>query len=209
MGGFAEVAAQHFARIDERQATLEGSNKEIMGQVKDLQAQVKQLQEVSTQKCESQPAPASPSTHVAASGSGVPWELRAIAVIGNLGWDTDPVTVKARAKEVLDAAGIQPEQYVGLTAPRKEGSMAQLAFHEPASLQKARLAIRALSKTFVDQKYVWLDAKKTAAENRPSKIMHRMGEFLEDVEKDNGHGVVAKKLPRKTVEVNSNRVGSS
>ena len=90
--------------------------------------------------------------------------MHTIARIGSLGYDTAEATIKLRAKEVLDSAGITPDLYTGLTSTRKEGSMAELAFHDPRNLQKARLAVRAGSKSYIGDKFVWLDAKKEGSE---------------------------------------------
>eukprot|EP00959_Pyramimonas_sp_CCMP1952_P159257 3330985-Pyramimonas_sp.AAC.1 len=43
----------------------------------------------------------------------------------------------------------------------------------------ARLRVKALGKTFVANKKVWFDAKRSRAENAPARMMHKAKEYLE------------------------------
>ena len=115
----------------------------------------------------------------------VPHELRTIAVIGNLGWDTSGTDLMQRAKEVLSDAGIAPDSFSNLCAVTykgDKGSSAQLCFKQPSQLQHANLAVRALNRSYTQGRYAYLDVKKERAELRPGQIVKRLAEFLVDAE---------------------------
>lgn len=61
---------------------------------------------------------------------------RAVARIGNIGWDTEPQTLQLRGAELLRLAGVPPTSH-GPVAPvvgaRGTGSMAEVAFCDAAS----------------------------------------------------------------------------
>ena len=144
----------------------------------------------------------------------VPYELRTVAVIGNLGWDTPKALLLERAGAVLTQAGIDPSDHTSpsaVTGKDLKGSRVELRFHTPERLQSARLAVRALGKTFTEGErkyYVWLDAKKEKNETKPRRIVHRMAECLEDVEAGRDDKLdVTKVLNTKFIKVGPHRVG--
>ena len=138
----------------------------------------------------------------------VPFEQRVIARIGNLGWNTTESVILDRAREVLTAAGVDPSEYNGLSATRREGSLAELCFNSPQQLQRARLLVKTVNKTYVDDRHVWLDVKKSRAELRPARIVHRVTEAVEEMESSQpSPQKVEKKLNGKTVVVGTEKVG--
>ena len=57
--------------------------------------------------------------------------------------------------------------------------MCEVAFDEPESLKLARMKLRALRKELLEDKPVWLHAKKTRDELPPNRMVHRAHEHLE------------------------------
>lgn len=185
------------------------ANAEILKEVKELKAEVAQVQAASVARVESSTRTQA-NIASAPEAQSIPYELRTVARIGNLGFETPSIEIETRAKSILSEAGITPDMYLGLSDVRQKGSLAELAFHDPNNLQKARLAIHAMSKSFVDGKFVWLDVKKTSQELKPTRIMHRITEYLEEVEKANGRNAVITKFPGdRKIKVDDNKEGSS
>ena len=141
----------------------------------------------------------------------VPYEERVVARIGNLGWNEKGDIIAQRAQQVLHEAGIQLTDFRSLTAVSvNAGSSAELIFHAPAALTAARLAVKALNKSFVDNKFVWLDAKKERRELRPSRLVHRIADVLDDLEHSRPDTQpVEKILNGKFVKVAGQRAGFS
>ena len=123
-----------------------------------------------------------PSEGGASSASGsnnvVPYEQRLECTIGNLGWDDIPEVIEKRAKEVLVACRMVPEDFEGPVAVRYKGSLAEVRFTEASKGSLARLRCKALRKVYVNGKMVWLDAKKTQEELRPGTTLRRICEIL-------------------------------
>ena len=141
----------------------------------------------------------------------VPREARTIAVIGNLGWDTPRSVIMERAKQVFTDAGVSPESFSSLCAitfKDDKGSTAQLCFNQPAQLQVAGLAVRALNRTYQQGRYVFLDVRKELSEWRPGQIVRRMADFLGDVEAARTDRLEIKPFMNgKFVKVGGDRVG--
>ena len=128
--------------------------------------------------------------------------------MGNLGWNTDEKTIEERALAVLTEAGVDASWYSGLNATRKEGSLAELCFNSAEQLQRARLLVRSLRKTFSDDRVVWLDVKKSREEMRPARIVHRMAECVTDFEASQSSPLaVDKQLNGKYIKVGTDRIG--
>lgn len=62
------------------------------------------------------------------------------------------------------------------------GSMAEVAFVDSASLQTARIAIKARRHEFVAGKTAWLDEARTRAETAPVRFMHRLADAIGELE---------------------------
>ena len=137
-----------------------------------------------------------------------PKELRVIARIGNLGWDNDGTTVEQRARTVLTESA---ESWKNLAAVNpKKGSSVDLMFMSADQLQESRLAVRALKKTYSNDRKVWLDVKNTDAENRPARLMHRAHDCLTDIESSRSDKKVIKKDPSgKFLSIDDKRIGFS
>ena len=215
MGKMAELAAEKVmlsmqaevdAKIDQRINPIEQKIEDQGTRIINLEAAVTSLQEgVSEVKEQTKPKV---SASVRAIPSFVPHEQRVIATIGNLGWNTEAKILLERAREVLAEVGIEQSCYSGLSGPRREGSRAELCFNSPSDLQRAKLLVREASKQYNDGHYVWLDVKKTREEMRPARIVHRMAEFLGEVETQQSEKLPIKKvLNGKYIEVGDKRVG--
>ena len=91
--------------------------------------------------------------------------------------------------------------------------MAELVFSTPDALQRARVLVRAIQKSFSQDdggrnRFVWLDVKKTTEEMRPARIVHRVAEAIQEIEATQSAPLqVDKKLYGKIVEVGGRKVG--
>ena len=140
-----------------------------------------------------------------------PYELRTIAVIGNLGWDSPSSELMDRAKKVLADAGVSGETYSNLCAitfKGDKGSSVQLCFQNPSLLQHASLAVRALRQSFSEGRFVYLDVRKEQAERRPARVVSRMADFMADVEAGMEPPLAIEKVMNgKFVKVGGKRIG--
>ena len=140
-----------------------------------------------------------------------PYELRTIAVIGNLGWDSPSSELMDRAKKVLADAGVSGETYSNLCAitfKGDKGSSVQLCFQNPSLLQHASLAVRALRQSFSEERFVYLDVRKEQAERRPARVVSRMADFMADVEAGMEPPLAIEKVMNgKFVKVGGKRIG--
>ena len=142
-------------------------------------------------------------------GGGVPYELRTVARLGGLGWDTAEELLMERAGQVLLEARIAAYCH-GAAVPvvnRGQGSCVEMVFNTPADLQRAMYAVGALRTTFVDDRRVWLDAKRDRSELRGARITHRVADMLEQLEKKRDDpNVVVKQVGQKSVRVGAELV---
>ena len=214
MNGLAQVVGAKLQQQNDRLAALEQNTEEHSTKQNELEqrvaaieqrppassASVEDLQTQLTQLQASINAPATPA----------PPELQNHAVIGNLGWDADEQTIEQRAVELLNSVGITPDQYENLSAMRQKGSMAELWFKDPLSLIRARLQVRAKKQVYPDNsKPAWLDVKKSKEQLKPARMVHRIADFLEDVEKaKTTPGTITKDVVRKVIKRNDDIMGS-
>lgn len=124
---------------------------------------------------------------LAASGRGPAGEEgRRLARLGGLGWDTPAADLEARAVDVLTAAGISHQSYGPVAAAvgrSGKGSAAETVFEIHAALEAARVAVRALKRSYSQTRLVWLEVAKTRAENAPVRVMHRVADLLAELER--------------------------
>ena len=175
-----------------------------------LDRQDARLDHLEAQAAAKSNAPEASST-ASVSACVTPKELRTIAVMGNLVWDTPRQQLMERAAEILGNAVVSSDSYkhvCPMTNREGKGSSVQLAFNQPADLQHAALAVGSLHSSFSQDRYVWLDAKQEKGEARPRIVCIRMGEFLEDVEASReAPGKVEVFRNGKFVKVGGTRVG--
>jgi hypothetical protein len=141
----------------------------------------------------------------------IPYEQRTQAIIGGLGWDEPPAVLSQLATEVLTAAGVDPASYCGLapkTSRQGFGSMVELVFFSPAQLTRAKFMVKAVAKSGRGGKPIWLDAQRTRDEMRPARIVHRIFDGLENLERPRTDKIVlTKNMPGKLIESPSGRMG--
>ena len=134
---------------------------------------------------------------------------RTTAMCGNLGWDTEPDVLEERCNTVLTEISMD-SHVVRVTATRaKAGSSCEIEFDSAAHLQQARVALMAKRRQFNAGHVVWLNVKQTDEERRPSRIFHRVADFLEMLEADReGEARKIEKNPKmKSVKVSGRVVG--
>lgn len=125
-----------------------------------------------------------------------------------LRWDTPYELLMERAQTIVKLAKIPAEHndHVGPIAGRAgTGSAASLWFHEERLLEKAKAAARALGHEFEGAHgKVWLDVKKSHAELRPARMIHRALDAAQDVERSKGRDPanVTKQPASKTLKMN-------
>ena len=89
------------------------------------------------------------------------------------------VQLLERANQVLQQAGVDDSWHEGV-APNTRGTAVFLTFKEAGRLRIAANKVRRLNQSFNGSR-VWLDARRTRAENRPAKAIHRAVEALSDL----------------------------
>ena len=225
MNGLAQVVGTKLQQQNERIAALEQKTaaiSDISTKQTELEDRMRALElrpasssdpAVTTQladlKRQLEDMPTQQQAPTAVLAQDLPRNLRTHAVIGNLGWDTQDTDIEARAKEVLAQSNVDPAVYANLAAMRQKGSMAELHFVNAEELSKARTAIRFARKRFDALKNVWLDVKKTQAELQPSRMVHRIADFITDQEKNKANpAIIEKDLARKIVKRNGEDIGN-
>ena len=113
------------------------------------------------------------------SAAAVPHEMRTEGVIAGLGEGLTCDDIIARATDVLQRAGVEASSHSGLSS-NVRGTTVFLCFNEPGLLRLAADKVRRLNASF-DGKRVWLDARRTRAENKPARAIHRAAEALHDL----------------------------
>ena len=105
--------------------------------------------------------------------------MRTEGVIAGLGEGLSGDDIIARATDVLQRAGVEASSHSGLSS-NVRGTTVFLCFNEPGLLRLAADKVRRLNASF-DGKRVWLDARRTRAENKPARAIHRAAEALHDL----------------------------
>jgi len=152
--GHAIVAALNLSlgsKIDQVSSDVKVVNSKVDGAITRIDDHEDRLSKLESKASQSEVRSSQQRPQVA-----VPHELRTIAVIGNLGWDTSGTDLMQRAKEVLSDAGIAPDSVSNLCAVTykgDKGSSAQLCFKQPSQLQHANLAVRALNRSYTQGRY--------------------------------------------------------
>ena len=114
-----------------------------------------------------------------------PYEQRTHVVLGGLGWDETAARLMQVANSTLTTAGVDATTYGAMTAivtRNDEGSTVQLVFRSASELSAAKLLVRAAQCKGWSGKNVWLDAKKSRAEMKPARLVHRITQVLQDFE---------------------------
>lgn len=145
------------------------------------------------------------SAAASSEAPSIPYERRQHAIVANLGWDEQPADLVERAVAVLCDAGVPRDAWSHLSPVLNRdgrGSAAEMWFHDPTALQKARLAVRALRRTYVEARTVWLDARRERAEVLPVKITHRLAQALSEA----GVPQVVKDVPGRSVRSAGTRI---
>lgn len=134
----------------------------------------------------------------------VPWERRQNAILGSLGWDEHPAELVRRAQEVLSEAAVSRKTWTHMApiAPASgRGSSVEIWFVAPEALQEGRIAVRALAKTYMAGKQVWLDVRRDKAESAPVRATYRLAEALQE----SGFTGVSKDVSGRSVKVDGTR----
>lgn len=107
---------------------------------------------------ENRPTGSGASAAASSNAPSIPYGRRQHAIVANLGWDEEPANLVERAVAVLADAEVPRDAWGHLSPVLNrdgKGSSAEMWFHRPAALQKARLAVRALRRIFLDGRIVW------------------------------------------------------
>ena len=122
---------------------------------------------------------ASSSTYSNLTGS-LPHEQRTEAILSGLGSNLTPETLMQRAQHALSTAGV-PEDWHFELAPNVRNTAVFINFKEASGLRLASNKIRRAGITHEPRSRVWLDARRTKAENKPSRAIHRAYEGMADL----------------------------
>ena len=106
--------------------------------------------------------------------------MRTEAILSGLGKGIDTDTLMQRAAEAFQAAAI-PEDWHWEMAPNNRDTAVFVTFKDAASLRLAANKIRRASISHGAGIRAWLDARRTRAENKPSRAVHMAAEGLVDL----------------------------
>lgn len=188
--------------LEQRLGPLVEGAPNVRQQMDDIQQQAEQARKaagVASQRAEA-------ARMAAERPRAAPSEERTLARLGNLGWDDLSDTLKLRAEQVLREANIPDAEWDDLTpctGRQGTGSACELHFTSSNALLRAKNKIRCLGKRFVVDKSVWLDVKKRSkAELKPSRCIHRRLEVIQEVEPQHGRDPAAYKkfMASKTIK---------
>jgi len=112
-------------------------------------------------------------------GGGMPHEMRTEALLSGLGWGITPEETLTRANDILRQAGIPEDWHHGVTVNNR-GTAIFLSFKEASQLRLASNKVRRLTVMFGQSK-PWLDARRTRAENRPNRCIHKAAEAVAEL----------------------------
>ena len=91
---------------------------------------------------------------IAASQQQAPQQDR-LAIMGNLGWDTDAKELEQRRKDTLKEVDIPAEKILAVPSTRSEGGSAcEVLFDTCHTMEEAKLKVRSARKSF-GTKPVW------------------------------------------------------
>ena len=105
--------------------------------------------------------------------------MRTEGILAGLGDGLSNDDIIARATDVLRRAGVPAQSHAGLSSNIR-GTAVFICFKEPGLLRLAADKVRRLNVSF-DGRRVWLDARRTRAENKPARAIHRAAEALRDL----------------------------
>ena len=185
-GGHVEARVKHVedavvSFTEKQEAHNKAEADRVLALEKETQALkeiVVKLQDQAAKQGLHSPGVSSAPATVSASSADIPYELRTSARIGSIGYDTPAADAEAKAKSILQKAGIT--EFANLKATRDPGSTVDLTFPTPEALSAARLAVRNLEEKFSadSRNPIWLDARKTRNELRPSRLTHKAFDTL-------------------------------
>ena len=147
------------------------------------------------------------SAPTATPSSSLPHEMRTEGILAGLGMNLSCEDLVARALEVLRKAGVDPDSHGGPSANMR-CTAAFICFKEPGHLRIASDKVRRQN-LMHDGRRCWLDARRTRAENRPHRAIHRateaLGELGVSIQRQGGNctlntTTLHKNLRRLTVE---------
>ena len=118
-----------------------------------------------------------------ASGSqcqALPHEQRTEAILSGFGGATSTQELLQRAQDALKAAQI-PSEWHSELAPNNRDTAVFFTFRDAACLRLAANKIRSANISHAPGSRVWLDARRTRAENKPSRAVHRAYEGVSDL----------------------------
>jgi hypothetical protein len=117
------------------------------------------------------------------NSNATPHDQRTLAKMGCLGWNDDAATIERRARGCMTKATVDMSTVETINATkRKEGSQAEVLFNSATALQAAKHKVRQSRQAFTNdaERIAWLDVAKTRDELKPTRVIHRSTELLQD-----------------------------
>ena len=105
--------------------------------------------------------------------------MRTEALLSGLGWNITPEEMMTRATDILRQAGIPDDWHHGVSSNNR-GTGFFLSFKDSSQLRLASNKVRRLNVVFGQSK-PWLDARRTRAENRPNRCIHKAAEAIAEL----------------------------
>ena len=157
----------------------------------------------------------SDSQSVSSSAADLPYEQRVLAMLGQVVPYSAPLPkaqLVNKAEQLLVQARIPPDWIrAGPFAITRDGpgggrvgNAVEILFCKPEQLRISKCKIRDLEIRNEDGKFLWLDARRTKAENAPARYIHKMGDLLTDYLQDNSISVNLQKDVKKSTIANNN-----
>ncbi|CAK0843347.1 unnamed protein product, partial [Prorocentrum cordatum] len=194
--GIEQSVASMSAQVQDHEGKIEEALK-LKETVENLQAELQTLKDAHHGMADGLAAPAAGGAHDEAqirkemedlrkqveqqttNMAEVPYEMRGVCICGGLGWDTPPETLQERCWQVLREAGLEDKVETVAATRDIPGSTCEVVLRDAGTMGPSRLRLKALGKIFVANKKVWLDAKRSRAENAPARTKHKAKEYLE------------------------------
>ncbi len=120
------------------------------------------------------------STTSGSQCQALPHEQRTEAILSGFGGATSTQELLQRALDALKAAQI-PSEWHSELAPNNRDTAVFVTFQDAASLRLAANKIRSADISHAPGSRVWLAARRTRAENKPSRAVHRAYEGVSDL----------------------------